>query len=80
MYLIVGDIGSELGEGIDFIDGMTFLERFYTILGKCPRWCLSCLAWVDYFYAQTPQIIVSDSQTPPLRLQPRTRISAHGLI
>ena len=31
MYLIVGDIGSELGEGIDFIDGMTFLERFYTV-------------------------------------------------
>ncbi|KAK7680342.1 hypothetical protein QCA50_016582 [Cerrena zonata] len=31
VYLIVGDLGSNLGEGIDFIDGMTFLERFYTV-------------------------------------------------
>ncbi|KAI0078070.1 acid protease [Panus rudis PR-1116 ss-1] len=31
VYLIVGDIGSLSGEGLDFIDGMTFLERFYTV-------------------------------------------------
>lgn len=31
VYLIVNDIGSLSGEGLDFIDGMTFLERFYTV-------------------------------------------------
>ncbi|CAL1710300.1 unnamed protein product [Somion occarium] len=30
VYLIVADIGSLSGEGLDFIDGMTFLERFYS--------------------------------------------------
>ena len=31
MYLIVGDLGGNSGEGLDFIDGMTFLERFYYV-------------------------------------------------
>ena len=31
MFLIVNDIGSTSGEGLDFIDGMTFLERFYYV-------------------------------------------------
>ena len=31
VYLIVGDLGSELGEGLDFINGLTFLERFYSV-------------------------------------------------
>jgi len=30
VYLIVGDLGTDSGEGFDFINGMTFLERFYT--------------------------------------------------
>ena len=30
MYLIVGSVGTPTGEGLDFINGMTFLERFYT--------------------------------------------------
>jgi hypothetical protein len=29
IYLIVGDIGSDSGSGLDFINGQTFLERFY---------------------------------------------------
>ena len=29
VYLIINDIGSLSGEGLDFIDGMTFLERFF---------------------------------------------------
>ena len=31
IYLIVNNIGSPTGEGLDFIDGMTFLERFYAV-------------------------------------------------
>ncbi|KAI0081062.1 acid protease [Panus rudis PR-1116 ss-1] len=31
VYLIVGDLGTNSGEGLDFIDGMTFLERFYSV-------------------------------------------------
>ena len=31
MYLIVGDLGGNSGEGLDFIDGMSFLERFYHV-------------------------------------------------
>ena len=31
VYLIINDIGSLSGEGLDFIDGMTFLERFFTV-------------------------------------------------
>ena len=34
MYLVVGDIGNNSGEGLDFIDGQTFLERFYSVYGK----------------------------------------------
>ena len=30
IYLIVGDIGENSGSGLDFINGMSFLERFYT--------------------------------------------------
>ncbi|OBZ76477.1 Polyporopepsin [Grifola frondosa] len=31
VYLIVGDLGTNSGEGFDFVDGMTFLERFYYV-------------------------------------------------
>ncbi|KAK0466333.1 aspartic peptidase A1 [Desarmillaria tabescens] len=31
VYLIVNDIGTNTGEGLDFINGYTFLERYYTI-------------------------------------------------
>ncbi|KAI1786242.1 family A1 protease [Ganoderma leucocontextum] len=31
VFLIVNDIGSLSGQGLDFIDGMTFLERFYYV-------------------------------------------------
>ncbi|KAJ2995240.1 hypothetical protein NUW54_g7421 [Trametes sanguinea] len=31
IYLIVNDIGSNAGEGLDFINGMTFLERYYSV-------------------------------------------------
>ena len=30
IFLIVNDIGGDSGSGFDFINGMTFLERFYT--------------------------------------------------
>jgi cathepsin E len=31
IYLIVGDIGSPSGSGLDFINGYSFLERFYSV-------------------------------------------------
>ncbi|OBZ76884.1 Polyporopepsin [Grifola frondosa] len=31
IYLIVGDLGSSSGSGLDFIIGMSFLERFYSV-------------------------------------------------
>jgi len=31
VYLVVNDVGSNSGSGLDFIDGYTFLERFYTV-------------------------------------------------
>ncbi|KAH9934562.1 family A1 protease [Epithele typhae] len=31
VYLVVADMGSSSGDGLDFIDGQTFLERFYHV-------------------------------------------------
>ncbi|KAH9982951.1 acid protease [Lactifluus volemus] len=31
IYLVVNDIGSPTGQGLDFINGYTFLERFYSV-------------------------------------------------
>ncbi|KAI0773211.1 acid protease [Trametes elegans] len=31
IFLIVGDIGTPSGSGLDVINGMTFIERFYTV-------------------------------------------------
>ncbi|KAG0700668.1 aspartic peptidase domain-containing protein [Suillus ampliporus] len=31
IYLIVNDLGTPSGEGLDFINGQTFLERFYAV-------------------------------------------------
>lgn len=31
IYLIVADLGSDSGQGLDFINGYTFLERFYSV-------------------------------------------------
>ncbi|KAI0656632.1 acid protease [Cubamyces menziesii] len=31
VYLIIGDIGTPSGSGLDFINGMMFMERFYTV-------------------------------------------------
>ena len=31
IYLVVNDIGTPTGSGLDFINGYAFLERFYTV-------------------------------------------------
>ncbi|KAF9015688.1 aspartic protease [Cyathus striatus] len=31
IYLVVADLGSDSGEGLDFINGFAFLERFYSV-------------------------------------------------
>ncbi|KAH9947115.1 acid protease [Amylocystis lapponica] len=31
IYLIVGDLGSDSGQGLDFINGYSFLERYYSV-------------------------------------------------
>ncbi|KAI0081056.1 acid protease [Panus rudis PR-1116 ss-1] len=37
IYLIVADIGSPSGSGLDFINGYTFLERFYSVFDTTNR-------------------------------------------
>ncbi|KAF8528492.1 acid protease [Hysterangium stoloniferum] len=37
VYLIVGDLGTPSGEGLDFINGQTFLERFYSVFDTTNR-------------------------------------------
>ena len=31
IYLVIGDLGTPSGQGLDFIDGFAFLERFYAV-------------------------------------------------
>jgi cathepsin E len=31
IYLIIGDLGAPSGRGFDFVNGYTFLERFYAV-------------------------------------------------
>ena len=31
IYLVVGDLGNPSGSGLDFINGQSFLERFYSV-------------------------------------------------
>lgn len=37
VYLIVNSIGTPTGEGLDFINGQTFLERFYSVFVSALR-------------------------------------------
>ena len=37
IFLIVSDMGSLGGQGLDFVDGMLFLERFYSVYGELYR-------------------------------------------
>ncbi|KAF8899074.1 aspartic protease [Infundibulicybe gibba] len=37
IYLVVADLGTPSGEGLDFINGYTFLERFYTVFDTANR-------------------------------------------
>lgn len=34
IYLVVQNIGAPSGQGLDFINGQTFLERFYSVYGE----------------------------------------------
>lgn len=37
IYLIVGDLGSDSGQGLDFIDGLAFLQRVYSVYDTANR-------------------------------------------
>ncbi|KAI0077150.1 aspartic peptidase A1 [Panus rudis PR-1116 ss-1] len=37
IYLIIGDLGTHEGEGLDFIDSLTFLERFFAVFDTTNR-------------------------------------------
>ncbi|KAI0730931.1 acid protease [Earliella scabrosa] len=37
IYLIVGPLGQDSGQGFDFVNGMTFLERFYSVYDTANR-------------------------------------------
>ncbi|KAM5546168.1 hypothetical protein V8D89_000294 [Ganoderma adspersum] len=51
IYLITADLGSNSGEGLDFIDGYTFLERFYYVYDSANA-CVG-LATTPFTYATT---------------------------
>jgi cathepsin E len=51
IYLIVGDIGSPSGEGLDFILGIPFLERFYSVFDTANQQV--GLAYTTLTYANT---------------------------
>ncbi|KAI9450012.1 aspartic peptidase A1 [Lactarius psammicola] len=37
IYLVINDIGTSTGSGLDFVNGYTFLERFYTVYDTTNR-------------------------------------------
>jgi cathepsin E len=37
IYLIVSDIGTPGGEGLDFVNGVAFLERYYSVFDTANR-------------------------------------------
>jgi cathepsin E len=49
IYLIVGDLGTPTGQGLDFIDGYGFLERFYSVFDTANH--RVGLAYTPYTYA-----------------------------
>ncbi|THH13076.1 hypothetical protein EW146_g7101 [Bondarzewia mesenterica] len=51
VYLIVGDLGSNSREGLDFINGLAFLERFYSVFDTDKK--RVGLATTRYTYATT---------------------------
>lgn len=51
IYLIVSDIGAPSGQGLDFVNGFTFIERFYTVYNSAlPTFGL---AQTDFTFATT---------------------------
>lgn len=51
IYLVLGDLGSTSGKGLDFIDGMSFLERLYYVYDIDNK--RVGFATTDYTYALT---------------------------
>lgn len=48
IYLIVSDIGSSSGSGLGFINGMSFLQRFYTVYDSAtPSFGIATTAYTD---------------------------------
>ena len=63
VYLVVNSIGTLAGQGFDFINGMTFLERFYSVFGKMTIYNASSR------FDHAPQILpIKESVLPRLRL------------
>jgi hypothetical protein len=56
VYLIVGDLGSNSGEGLDFINGQTFLERFYSVFGESHSLFKHCWATLTALFRDVLQI------------------------
>jgi hypothetical protein len=51
IYLIVADLGTSSGQGMDFINGMAFLQRFYSAYDSTSR--MVGLAPTPYTGAET---------------------------
>ena len=47
-YLVVGNLGSSSGKGLDFIMGLTFLERFYSAFdSETPQFGIATTAYTN---------------------------------
>ncbi|KIJ25549.1 hypothetical protein M422DRAFT_193362 [Sphaerobolus stellatus SS14] len=51
VYLIINDLGTETGQGLDFVNGYVFLERFYSVFDS--RKQRVGFATTPYTYAET---------------------------
>lgn len=51
IYLVISDVGSDSGSGLDFIDGYTFLERFYSVYNTGAS--SFGIATTEYTYAES---------------------------
>lgn len=73
VYLVVNSLGTPTGEGFDFVNGMTFLERFYSVFGECMRYRYLSTIHASLNISQTPRTSRSALRPRRLRRRQQTR-------
>ena len=51
IYLVLNDLGTPFGSGLDFINGYTWLERFYVVYDTADR--RICIGTTPFTFATT---------------------------